>query len=66
MMTDYERMGEAIGFLQEHFREQRDLSEEVGQFHLSPFHYQQLFKDQKASNQSNSFRLLVYNMPKAF
>jgi len=60
MMTDYERMGEAIGFLQEHFREQRDLSEEVGQFHLSPFHYQQLFKDQKASNQSNSFSVLTF------
>jgi len=44
-MTDYERIEKAIGYLKENFKEQPDLDEIAKQVHLSPFHFQRLFKD---------------------
>jgi AraC family transcriptional regulator of adaptative response/methylated-DNA-[protein]-cysteine methyltransferase len=44
-MQDYQRIEQAIGFIREHFREQPDLDEIARQIHLSPFHFQRLFKD---------------------
>ncbi|MFA5834275.1 MAG: methylated-DNA--[protein]-cysteine S-methyltransferase [Bacteroidota bacterium] len=43
-MTDYERIEKAIGYLKENFKEQPDLDEIAKQVHLSPFHFQRLFK----------------------
>ena len=44
-MQDYQRIEQAICFIREHFREQPDLDEIASQIHLSPFHFQRLFKD---------------------
>lgn len=44
-MQDYQRIEEAIRFIRENFREQPDLDEIARQVHLSPFHFQRLFKD---------------------
>jgi AraC family transcriptional regulator, regulatory protein of adaptative response / methylated-DNA-[protein]-cysteine methyltransferase len=44
-MQDYQRIEQAIGFIREHFREQPDLDKIAGEIHLSPFHFQRLFKD---------------------
>ncbi len=44
-MQDYQRIEQAICFIREHFREQPDLDEIARQIHLSPFHFQRLFKD---------------------
>jgi AraC family transcriptional regulator, regulatory protein of adaptative response / methylated-DNA-[protein]-cysteine methyltransferase len=44
-MQDYQRIEQAIRFIREHFREQPDLDEIARQIHLSPFHFQRLFKD---------------------
>ncbi|MEP7321921.1 MAG: methylated-DNA--[protein]-cysteine S-methyltransferase [Saprospiraceae bacterium] len=44
-MTDYERIEKAIIYLRDHFKEQPDLDEIAKQIHLSPFHFQRLFKD---------------------
>lgn len=44
-MTDYERIEKAIVYLKENFKEQPDLGEVAKQVHLSPFHFQRLFKD---------------------
>lgn len=44
-MTDYERIEKAIIYLKENFKEQPDLDAVARQVHLSPFHFQRLFKD---------------------
>lgn len=44
-MTDYERIEKAIIYLRDHFKEQPDLDEIAKQIHLSPFHFQRLFKE---------------------
>ena len=53
-MEDYERIEEAIRFIRENFREQPDLDEIARQIHLSPFHFQRLFKEW-AGVRSNKF-----------
>lgn len=42
---NYNRIAEAIGYLQENFRQQPDLDKIAEQVHLSPFHFQRLFTD---------------------
>ena len=44
-MTDYERIEKAIVFLKQNFKQQPDLDEVAKQVHLSPFHFQRLFKE---------------------
>jgi AraC family transcriptional regulator, regulatory protein of adaptative response / methylated-DNA-[protein]-cysteine methyltransferase len=44
-MQDFQRVEEAIRFIRENFREQPDLDEIARQIHLSPFHFQRLFKE---------------------
>ena len=44
-MHDYQRIEQAIRFIRENFREQPDLDEIARQIHLSPFHFQRLFKE---------------------
>jgi AraC family transcriptional regulator, regulatory protein of adaptative response / methylated-DNA-[protein]-cysteine methyltransferase len=44
-MQDYQRIEEAIRYIREHFQDQPDLDEIASQIHLSPFHFQRLFKD---------------------
>src|SRR6185503_16895287 len=44
-MTNYERIEKAIGYINEHFRDQPDLDEVAKQVYLSPFHFQRLFKE---------------------
>ena len=43
-MTDYQRIEKAITFITNNFREQPSLDEVAQQVHLSPFHFQKLFK----------------------
>ncbi len=44
-MTDYDRIEKAILFLKQNFKEQPDLDEVARQVHVSPFHFQRLFKE---------------------
>jgi AraC family transcriptional regulator of adaptative response/methylated-DNA-[protein]-cysteine methyltransferase len=44
-MQDYQRIEEAIRYIRENFRDQPDLDQIASQIHLSPFHFQRLFKD---------------------
>lgn len=44
-MIDYDRIEKAIVFLKQNFKVQPDLDEVAKQVHLSPFHFQRLFKD---------------------
>src|SRR5688500_17052777 len=44
-MTDYERIEKAIAYLRDHFRQQPDLDEVASHIHLSPFHFQRMFKE---------------------
>jgi AraC family transcriptional regulator, regulatory protein of adaptative response / methylated-DNA-[protein]-cysteine methyltransferase len=44
-MQDYQRIEQAIHYIRENFRKQPDLNEIAGQIHLSPFHFQRLFKE---------------------
>jgi AraC family transcriptional regulator of adaptative response/methylated-DNA-[protein]-cysteine methyltransferase len=45
VMKDYERIEKAIVYLKENFKEQPDLDAVAKQVHLSPFHFQRLFRD---------------------
>ena len=42
--TDYERVEQAIRYLEDHFREQPSLEEIAASVHLSKYHFQRLFK----------------------
>lgn len=44
-MTDYQRIEKAISYITAHFKEQPDLDEVAKQVHLSPFHFQRMFKE---------------------
>lgn len=44
-MSDYERIEKAIIYLKENFREQPGLDEVARQVHVSPFHFQRMFKE---------------------
>ena len=44
-MTDYERIEKAILYLKSNFKDQPELDEVAKQVHLSPFHFQRLFKE---------------------
>lgn len=44
-MLDYQRIEQAIRFIRENFQDQPDLKEIARQIHLSPFHFQRLFKE---------------------
>jgi AraC family transcriptional regulator of adaptative response/methylated-DNA-[protein]-cysteine methyltransferase len=43
-MSDYDRIEKTIHYLEEHFREQPSLEEIARSVHLSPFHFQRLFR----------------------
>lgn len=42
---DYERIATAIDYITKHFREQPDLDQVAAQVHMSPFHFQRMFRD---------------------
>lgn len=42
-VLNYQRIAQAIGYLQQHFKRQPDLDEVAAQVALSPFHFQRLF-----------------------
>ena|SRR5450432_994561 len=44
-MDNFQRIEQAIHYIRENFRDQPDLDEIARQIHLSPFHFQRLFKD---------------------
>ena len=44
-MTDYQRIQTAIEFITANFKQQPDLDEVARQVHVSPFHFQRMFKD---------------------
>src|ERR1044071_8131538 len=44
-MTDYQRIEKAIEFIRTNFRQQPDLDQVAREVHLSPFHFQRLFKE---------------------
>ena len=44
-MYDYRRIEQAIRFIRENFRDQPDLDKIAQQVHLSPFHFQRLFRE---------------------
>lgn len=44
-MTDYQRIEKAIDYLSKNFRQQPDLDQVAQEVHLSPFHFQRLFKE---------------------
>lgn len=43
MMTDYQRVAEAIRYLEQNYQNQPDLDELAAHLHLSPYHLQRLF-----------------------
>jgi AraC family transcriptional regulator of adaptative response/methylated-DNA-[protein]-cysteine methyltransferase len=43
MTTDYQRIAEAIRYLEENYRDQPELYDLAAHLHLSPFHLQRLF-----------------------
>jgi len=54
-VLNYSRVAEAIAYIKQHFKEQPTLNEIAESVHLSPFHFQRLFKDW-AGVSPNKFR----------
>jgi AraC family transcriptional regulator of adaptative response/methylated-DNA-[protein]-cysteine methyltransferase len=44
-MTDYQRIEKALDYISKNFRQQPDLDQVASEVHLSPFHFQRLFKE---------------------
>jgi AraC family transcriptional regulator of adaptative response/methylated-DNA-[protein]-cysteine methyltransferase len=44
-MTDYQRIEKAISYISENFKQQPNLDQVANEIHLSPFHFQRLFKE---------------------
>jgi AraC family transcriptional regulator of adaptative response/methylated-DNA-[protein]-cysteine methyltransferase len=44
-MNNYERIEKAINYITDNFQQQPDLDDVARQVHLSPYHFQRLFKD---------------------
>lgn len=44
-MNNYDKVAHAITYIKTHFKEQPDLDEIAESVHLSPFHFQRMFKD---------------------
>lgn len=44
-MNDYQRIAAAIGYIHEHFIDQPNLDEVAAHIHVSPFHFQKMFKE---------------------
>ena len=44
-MTDFDRITKAIHFIKDNFKQQPELDEVAAHVHLSPFHFQRLFKE---------------------
>lgn len=44
MNTDYQRIAQAIAYIESHFSQQPSLSEVAASIHLSPWHFQRLFR----------------------
>jgi len=44
-MNDYQRIAEAIGYIHQHFTDQPNLDEVAAHIHVSPFHFQKMFKE---------------------
>ena len=44
-MTNYERVEKAIEYINSHYNQQPDLDEVARQVHVSPFHFQRMFRD---------------------
>jgi len=42
---NYDRIAKAIAYYRDHFKEQPSLEEAAGHVHLSPFHFQRMFKE---------------------
>ncbi|MCA0235179.1 MAG: methylated-DNA--[protein]-cysteine S-methyltransferase [Bacteroidetes bacterium] len=42
---DFQRIAEAIEYMQQHFTQQPELSEVAAQVHLSPYHFQRMFTE---------------------
>ena len=45
MKTDYQRIEQAILYIKENFQQQPSLEEVAKQIHVSPFHFQRMFRD---------------------
>ncbi|MEP6699900.1 MAG: AraC family transcriptional regulator, partial [Bacteroidota bacterium] len=45
MNADYDKIESAIKYIRENFKQQPDLNEVAKQVHLSPFHFQRMFKE---------------------
>lgn len=44
-LTDYSRIAQAIDYIKINFKKQPDLDDVAAKVHLSPFHFQRMFKD---------------------
>src|SRR5258706_4501420 len=44
-MIDYQRIADAIAYIRDHSSEQPSLDKVAAHIHLSPFHFQRMFKD---------------------
>lgn len=61
----YDKIAEAIQYLDEHFKEQPSLDTIAEQIHMSPFHFQRLFKDWVGVSPKKYLQFLSVNYAKS-
>lgn len=63
-MSDYERISKAIAFIRQHVHEQPELDEIAQHVHLSPFHFQRLFKRWAGTTPKRFLQVLTLELGK--
>lgn len=61
---NYNRIAEAIDFINENFKTQPSLDKIAEKIHLSPAHFHNLFTDWADVSPKNSYNISVLNMQK--
>jgi AraC family transcriptional regulator of adaptative response/methylated-DNA-[protein]-cysteine methyltransferase len=59
---NYNRIAEAIEYIQQHFKEQPNLKDVAAKVHVSPFHFQGIFTDWAGVSPKRFYNTSALNM----
>ena len=64
--TNFSRIAEAIGYIQENFKSQPGLGEVAEKIHVSPFHFQRMFTEWEGVSPKKLFEYITVEHAKKF
>ncbi len=62
---NFQRVAEAIEYIQQHFKEQPSLEDIAENVHVSPYHFQRIFSDWAGTSPKNFCSISVCSMQKS-